>query len=348
MNDDLLRLLACPCCEGRLEFGGDAAPAERLLCLGCKAAYEIQHGVPCLLAGTDRETSATSQLYSDIWEGYEEPPRPRGYDAPATGHLALLELASGRPLVQDGVGIDAGCGSGKGTLEIAARYPRIRFLGIDLADGVVRLAESAEIRDNVHLVRGDLLRPPLRRELFDFAFSFGVLHHIVEPERAFRLLLERLKPGGRICLFVYKDFSDIPLKRLALKAVNSLRRITTRLRPRTLRRLAWLLAPLVFAGLTIPARFLRSTGLARFARHIPYGTFPDLVSVASSLEDRFGAPYEHRFSERDLHGWAARAELNDVRVVDCLPWGFSGLVLAGFKKRDERRHHAPRLQTTVS
>ena len=108
-----------------------------------------------------------------------------------------------------------------------------------------------------------------------------------------------------------------------------LRRVSTRLPVRVLRALAWCGAPFVFLLLTLPARILRAIGLPRLAQHIPYGTFPGIQGIAASLEDRFGAPYEHRFRISDLQEWAQAARLQDVRVVDCLPWGFSGLVLSG-------------------
>jgi SAM-dependent methyltransferase len=180
-----------------------------------------------------------------------------------------------------------------------------------------------------------LLAPPLARDRFDFAFSFGVLHHTPDPRRAFGLLMQRLKPGGLVTIFLYKDFSDLPVKRFVLSQVNRLRRLTLRMSPRALRLMSRLAAPLVFLLLTLPARGLNRLGFKGLARHIPYGTFPDLSRIASSLEDRFGAPFEFRFSVADLEQWARDEGLEDARVVDCLPWGFSGLVLAGRKAARE-------------
>jgi SAM-dependent methyltransferase len=182
-------------------------------------------------------------------------------------------------------------------------------------------------------VQGNLMEPPLARHAFDFVYSFGVLHHTRDPHAAFVSLLERLRPGGLITLFLYKDFSDLPLKKMLLAPVRLVRRVSTRLPARWLRRLALCAAPVVFITLTWPARLLRALRLERLARHIPYGTFPSIRGIAASLEDRFGVPYEHRFSLADLHVWAQGARLENVRVVDCLPWGFSGLVLSGCTPR---------------
>jgi SAM-dependent methyltransferase len=330
----LLDLLACPGCGGAVQPSSPAG-AEisdgTLSCISCRREFPIRRGVPSLLDEPSPAEARTQDLYADIWREFTRPrtPSKRGYDAPATSHLELLRLAAGRELVQGKVGVDAGCGNGATVLEMAGRHPDVTVVGVDLSPGLVVLAEAARGFPNAHLVQGNLLAPPLARSRFDFVYSFGVLHHTRDPESAFRQLLACLRPGGIVTLFVYKDFSDIPTKRMLLVPVTALRRWTTGLRPPTLRRLARLCAPFVYAGLTLPARGLRRVGAARFARHLPYGTFPGVHSVASSLEDRFGAPYEHRFSADDLGGWVERAGLESARVVDCLPFGFSGLVLSG-------------------
>ncbi len=329
MKNSLLEFLVCPRCESELQLRGEA-----LRCRDCSGRFEVVCGVPILLDDADLASSSTSDLYSDIWRRQgrdEEPVGPCGYDAPAASHLELMELASGRELVRPGIGIDGGCGSGCGCVSLADAHPDVQIVGVDLSEGPMLQADAAAARPNLHLVRGNLLRPPLARERFDFAFSFGVLHHTPGPERAFNRLLERLKPGSPITVFVYKDFSDIPLKRLALRVVNALRVVTTRLPPRWLGPVATLGAPWVWFGLVLPARILKKIGAERFARHIPYATFSNVRTLAHSLEDRFGAPYEHRFSQVDLEAWAERAGLEDSKVVDCLPWGFSGLVLSGLK-----------------
>jgi SAM-dependent methyltransferase len=340
MKRALIDFLACPRCEAKLRLSEPNADGEvqsgELCCEGCETRYEVVNGVPILLDDPSLASSATAALYTDIWKKQardQEREQPRGYEAPATSHLQLMRLASDRELVRRGIGLDAGCGSGGSCVNVADAHADVQIVGVDLSEGIMLQAEAAAARPNLHFVRGNLLKPPLARESFDFAFSFGVLHHTPAPERAFMKLLERLKPGSPITVFLYKDFSDIPLKRTALRFVTALRTITTRMPPWLLRGLAWLGAPCVWLGLTVPARLLRRLGAERLARHFPYATFPSVRTIASSLEDRFGAAYEHRFSQSELHDWVRRAKLEDAKVVDCLPWGFSGLVVSGIKPR---------------
>jgi len=324
-DEGWLALLACPACGERPSNDAGAA----LRCPSCGRAYPIISGVPSFLIDPTEAEHKTLELYGDIWEAYEKHGSRGGYHAPATSNLELLQLASGCDLVQGEAGIDAGCGDGGGIMAMARRHPGIRFIGIDLAPGVCRAARKAHDVPNLRYVQGNLMVPPLARRCFDFAYSFGVLHHTRDPKAAFLALVGTLRPGGRITLFVYKDFSDLPLKRMLLAPVILARRISTKLPAPVLRILAWCGAPVVFVALTLPARLLRAVRLPHLARHIPYGTFPGIRGIAASLEDRFGVPYEHRFRIADLEAWAREAGLKEARVVDCLPWGFSGLVLTG-------------------
>jgi SAM-dependent methyltransferase/uncharacterized protein YbaR (Trm112 family) len=340
MKADLLRVLRCPDCESELHHRDEqpsTGDAECLECSKCQARYPVVMGIPELFVVGSEWSRSTSRLYSDIWKTYTPKQdaarsRHRGYDAPATNHVELLTLASGHPIVSDGVGIDAGCGNGGAAAGMAAGHSQSHVIGIDLSEGPLTKAQIASESPNLDFVRGDLLDLPFARSSFDFVYSFGVLHHTPDPRMAFEGLVERLKPGGRITVFVYKDFSDLPAKRRLLQAVNQFRHVTTRLPPKILRFLSRVIAPLVFLTLTVPARGMRRVGFGWWARHIPYGTFPGLSAIASSLEDRFGAPYEFRFSRATLQEWADSSRLADVRVVDCLPWGFSGLVLTGIRQ----------------
>lgn len=320
-----LALLACPDCQAPLKSGG----AQRIRCTHCGRDYPLLTGVPSLLLDQTDTELRTQELYGDIWEVHRRSSPKGRYRAAASSHIDLLRMASGSELVQGRTGIDAGCGDGSGVLNLARRHPHVRFLGLDLAAGIRKTAGLAADVANVRFVQGNLLRPPLASHGFDFAYSFGVLHHTRDPRSAFLSLVEKVRPGGRITIFVYKDFSDLPWKRLLLKPVTLLRRVSTKLPPSWLRALGWFGCPWVFLLLTLPARGLRAVGLEPMARHIPYGTFPGPRTIAASLEDRFGAPYEHRFRISDLEEWGRAARLKQLRAVDCLPWGFSGLVLSG-------------------
>src|SRR5437899_3358945 len=167
MKRESLGFLVCPLCEGTLR-AEPALDAEivsgTLTCLECAAPYEIQQGIPCLVGDRSLLDSPTSELYSDIWKSYDRPKMSgksaaKGYDAPARSHLELLRLASGRELVQGERGIDAGCGPGTSTLEIASLNPGTQVVGVDLSEGLPSSARAARLLPNAHPARGAPLHP---------------------------------------------------------------------------------------------------------------------------------------------------------------------------------------------
>jgi ubiquinone/menaquinone biosynthesis C-methylase UbiE len=82
---------------------------------------------------------------------------------------------------------------------------------------------------NVRAVQADLHNPPFALESFDFIYSIGVLHHLPDPEVAFRNLLRFLKPGGEVQIYLYWKPEQRPIKALLLSGVAGARQLTTRL-----------------------------------------------------------------------------------------------------------------------
>ncbi|HIW00387.1 MAG TPA: hypothetical protein H9894_04285 [Candidatus Desulfovibrio intestinipullorum] len=48
--DDLLNLLVCPQCHGKLQPLPDAAQSEGLACDQCQKVYPVREGIPVMLA----------------------------------------------------------------------------------------------------------------------------------------------------------------------------------------------------------------------------------------------------------------------------------------------------------
>jgi SAM-dependent methyltransferase len=93
--------------------------------------------------------------------------------------------------------LDAGCGTGHLTAEIAQSGARV--LGVDRSEAMI-----AQARENFPLLEfetRDLRALPYQAE-FDAVFSNAVLHWVHPPERAAGALARALKPGGRlVCEF---------------------------------------------------------------------------------------------------------------------------------------------------
>lgn len=221
------------------------------------------------------------------------------------------------------LGLDAGCGFGR-HLYHASRFGA-RMVGLDFSHAIFRAGEVTRELDGVACVQGDLLSPPLRPRTFDFVYSIGVLHHLPDPEAGFRSLLQLLRPGGAVFIWVYSK------SRAATNAVlEVVRSVTSRLPFPAIKIIAFVAALLDWCGFILPYRFARGLFGSQidrfvFSRIQIYACYPFQVVVADWF-DRLSAPIRHYFDSRDLDGWATRAGLVNVRIS---PTGLYGWRLYG-------------------
>jgi ubiquinone/menaquinone biosynthesis C-methylase UbiE len=96
--------------------------------------------------------------------------------------------------LEDGVIMDAGCGSGYSTELIVNEYHPSQVIVFDYMPEQVRLARRRRL--NVEFLVGDLRGIECESNTCDAVFIFGVLHHIAEWKKALSEVARVLKPGG--------------------------------------------------------------------------------------------------------------------------------------------------------
>lgn len=107
-----------------------------------------------------------------------------------------LEQLERLPLEGDEVVLDAGCGSGRVTAELADRVPRGRVYGVDVAPSMAEHAAQA-LGDRATVLCQDLVELELP-EPVDVAFSNATFHWIHDHDALFGALHRALRPGGRL------------------------------------------------------------------------------------------------------------------------------------------------------
>lgn len=118
-------------------------------------------------------------------------------DPQFTWGMAVLDRVT---FLGDEVVIDAGCGSGRVSAELAARVPRGRVIGLDRSRQMALAArQTASERGvaNLHVAIADLCALPIAGRA-DVIFSTATFHWVLDHARLFAELHGRLVPGGRL------------------------------------------------------------------------------------------------------------------------------------------------------
>lgn len=115
----------------------------------------------------------------------------------------VLRSVRSLPLSRTGVRfLDAGCSRGDLLTYLAERKPDWRFVGLELEDDRINMAESIRRRtnlQNISYLRADICRLPFEYE-FDVAVCSDVMEHIADDHAAISNLLRALRRGGYLVI----------------------------------------------------------------------------------------------------------------------------------------------------
>jgi SAM-dependent methyltransferase len=107
--------------------------------------------------------------------------------------------------------LEIGCGIGTATISFARAGADVTAVDLssESLDLARKRAEVFDLTDRVHLKYADAenLSEYVRPATFDLIWSFGVLHHTPNPERAFNELKQYAAPGTTIKIMMYYSFS---------------------------------------------------------------------------------------------------------------------------------------------
>ncbi|MFO0728933.1 MAG: methyltransferase domain-containing protein [Myxococcota bacterium] len=108
---------------------------------------------------------------------------------------------------------DMGMGSGAGSEALAALYPELEVVGVDLDPEMVERARRNYPRENLSFTVGDIAQEVFPRDSLDAIFDSSVLHHVTTysgydhaaAQRALAAQAKQLKTHG---ILIVRDFLD--------------------------------------------------------------------------------------------------------------------------------------------
>lgn len=317
MKRRLLSYLACPTCGSPFDVRQEREEEGEILegvlqCRGCQASFPVIRGIPRFLPP---QLSAAKRATAAAF-GYEWTRYAKLTEADRDEFLDWI-----KPLVEtifaNRVVVDSGCGKGR-HLFLAAQLGAIDAIGIDLSDAVESAYQNTRHLPNAHVIQADIYHLPFLKP-FDFAYSIGVLHHLPDPKAGFLSLVEHLKPGGRISIWVYgkegNRWIELFVDPVRIYGTSRLPKFMTRI-------VSFVLALPLYVALKLtylPVNRLRF--LAGLKRILPYADYLCAISNYSFAEnfwnvfDHLVAPIAFYHSREDVEDWFATAKLQQVKIT---------------------------------
>ncbi|HEV8376493.1 MAG TPA: methyltransferase domain-containing protein [Candidatus Polarisedimenticolia bacterium] len=318
MKETLLPYLVCVNCGG--EFSTFVAKVEdaeimegALKCLGCGERVPILRGIPYFSrVYRTRAVTRTVERFGYQWNAF--------YNISDYYEKQFLDWI--HPLTPDDfrgkVVLDAGCGKGRHAF-FSASFGAREVIAFDLSPSVEAAFRNTRHLPNVHIVRADIHRLPLK-PVFDLAYCIGVLHHLPDPAKGFHTLRMYIRPGGCFAAWVYGRENNgwiVWLFDPVRKAV------TSRLPYPILKVMAWTATLFLYPVLRYVYRPVnrRMKPISRLLFYNDYfayiSQFPFREIYGTVVFDHMTAPIAHYLPKAEVERWIAHEDLEEVRLS---PW----------------------------
>lgn len=226
MKREYLKLLRCPVSGENLnleisELKDDLIITGRLI--SSKNIYPITNGIPRFVK--DEGYSSNFGWQWNKWAKVQFEDENAG--KPMQGHTLnmfkkITEL--NKEKLNNKFILDIGCGPGR-FVDISVKLGSKLVVAIDYSSAIDASKENFNNKnDNILFIQADALNLPLKNNIFDFAYSIGVLHHTPNPEKGVNEAKRILKKNGEFALSVYRKggYYDLPTVQALRKFFNFL------------------------------------------------------------------------------------------------------------------------------
>jgi SAM-dependent methyltransferase len=198
--------------------------------------------------------------------------------------------------------MEAGCGMGR-FCDIVSVANGVKVVGFDLSQSVESAQRNVGSRSNVNIVQADVMKLPFARDMFDFVFSIGVLHHTRNPRLAFSKLIPLLRRGGRIAIWVYPKYDWATFS-------DFYRHLTSRMPE-------WMLLPLVKVMIYIDrvSKIMPMRIYKRLSKLTPVSTHSNYEHQVLNTFDWYSPKYQFKYEPHEVAEWFQEQGLQEIREL---------------------------------
>ena len=272
------------------------------------------------------EQKDTIEKYSLLWSKYYNNKPSEQY------HFDCMQEVIPDKIIRGSVGIDIGCGCGWDVFNMARINPSVKLIGMDISDGVYVASKINKNIKNTSIIKGSADHIPLKNEVCDFVYSFGVLHHMPDYKKGLSEITRILKKTSPCFLYLYEDHSENFIKYIFIKIISIIRKATVKISPQVIYILSVLLSPVMVVLFSYPARVFKKFNFTyRLYENMPFNFGGSLFSLSGDLYDRFSTPIEHRFRPETLYKLFQEFGYYNVNIAKLK--ATAGWVVWGYKNR---------------
>jgi Flp pilus assembly protein TadD/SAM-dependent methyltransferase len=170
-------------------------------------------------------TPIDDAVSQEVRRQYEEMPYPRWLKAALVGKPVTLDWYlrnqfPSAPIADAGRHsapeiLIAGCGTGQHAVETSQRFAGAQVTAIDLSlaslSYATRMSNALGLQ-NVRYAQADILKLGTLEQRFDLIEASGVLHHLGDWDKGWRILLSLLRPGGFMHVGLYSAIARADIR----------------------------------------------------------------------------------------------------------------------------------------
>ncbi|MGD1844009.1 MAG: class I SAM-dependent methyltransferase [Salibacteraceae bacterium] len=215
--------------------------------------------------------------------------------------------------------LDLGCGSGRWTRYLSPLVQSIE--SVDPSAAVLSAAATHADLENVRWTQCGVDELPFADGSFDLIVCLGVLHHIPDTGGALKKATTKLKPGGRLLLYLYYALDNRGIAyRTLFHLSTAVRRVVSALPGGLKRGVCDAIAALVYWPLVTLARLVRVFTQAYKKLPLAYYCDKTFRIMRNDALDRFGTPLEQRFSRHEIATMLEAAGMEAIRFSEGEPY----------------------------